>query len=639
MVTATATDALDERHGGVLELHNPLRRGPAAGARAVRRGGGCDVEPRPESLGVAGLIDTDQPTAGQQFDVEFYSVPECDAVATTDFLGTGEDFVTNERGIAGFAKEGLDDVDVGTAVIAVATRGDATSPRSNCVVADRSNTSWHNAHPLTSSDSEAGALRSSGQARWFKVPILPNSRVDVSLSNLPADYDIVVFSDIQQAYDRLQGTNVVPHVGPNLALTDLQREGAETQNDVFNTSPYDSSAWEPTNWDPNLNNPIASPSEWSPSEWSPSEWSASFFTPSEWSPSEWSPSEWSPSEWSPSEWSPSEWSPSEWSPSEWSDSQWSPSEWSSSNPADPRAFSSAQTASLLAVSAGPGTGDETLSVNTWNNTGHFYFRVQGKNGSFDADDAFSLAVERQGNQCENIDVQSSSPTALTGLGSPKTLILTDSAPARPEHARDAETVDVQLATLAARPGVQGVVVDVDADLTVRSLNEQADDARIQKLSLREEPRRRRDQAHRERVPEGVPVDPVPGGRRRRLGDPVLPLSGSRAPRNRADVPAAGGRQHDLAGEPQAELHPERRLHGLLDEHRTARQAAAGDRPLHREAGRDAGRDRGHARCVSRSRNLGRRADADVVAHDGLRLPHGRRRRDRRALRGRDRRTG
>ena len=52
-------------------------------------------------------------------------------------------------------------------------------------------------------DSDTGHLRTKGQARWFKVPILANSRVDVTLSGLPADYDLVVFSDIQQAYNRI----------------------------------------------------------------------------------------------------------------------------------------------------------------------------------------------------------------------------------------------------------------------------------------------------------------------------------------------------------------------------------------------------------------------------------------------------
>jgi CSLREA domain-containing protein len=412
----------------------------------------------PGTLGVAGLVDSGQPGAGQAFDLEFFSVPACDPVAPKTSLGVGPNFLTNEAGIAGFAKDGLTNVPIGTFVVATATRSGVVSALSNCVVADRNNTSWHTAFELTPTDTEQGALRALGEGRWFKVPILPNSRVEVSLTDLPADYDLVVFSDIQQAYDRLVGTNVDPAVGPNLAITDLQRAGAETQNDVFNTSQYDATSWEPTNWDPSLNTALFSPSQWSPSQWSPSQWSAT----------QWSPSQWSPSQWSPSQWSPSQWSPSQWSPSQWSPSQWSPSQWSSSNPNDPRAFSAAQTASLLAVSAGPGTGDENVAVNTWNNTGYFYFRVQGKNGAFDPGNQFSLSVTRQGSLCAGIVDQASTPVAPTGLGAPKTLVLTDS------RRLDLTTITPRLNTLVARPDVQGTVVNVDSDLTVRSLNQQAD---------------------------------------------------------------------------------------------------------------------------------------------------------------------
>ena len=76
--------------------------------------------------------------------------------------------------------------------------------------------------------------------------------------------------------------------------------------------------------------------------------------------------------------------------------QFSRDDWASFNPADPRAFSAAQTASLVAVSPGPGTGDETVAVNTWNNTGNFYVRVQGKNGSFDPERAFTIQADPTG---------------------------------------------------------------------------------------------------------------------------------------------------------------------------------------------------------------------------------------------------
>ncbi len=421
----------------------------------------------PGTLGVAGLVDSGEPQAGQLFDVQFYSAPSCDPIAPRTSLGVGDDFLTNQTGIAGFAKDGLTNVPIGTIVFATATRpGGPPSVISNCVVADFNNTSWHTARLLAPTDSQTGALRAAGEGRWFKVPVLPNSRVNVDISGLPADYDLIAFSDIQKAYEELVGTDVDPQIGPNLAVKDLERQGAQTQDDVFNTSQYDSSSWDPTNWDPNLNNAMFSASQWSASQWSASQWSAS----------QWSASQWSASQWSPSQWSASQWSASQWSASQWSASQWSPSQWSSSNPSDPRAFSGAQTASLLAVSAKPGTGDESVSVNTWNNTGDFYFRVQGKNGSFDPDSEFSISVSRQGSQCAGVvdQVVGSTPVAPSGLGTPKTLILTDSRRLDLNTVVGGSTLNSRLTTLKNRSDVGGVVVDVDADLTVRSLNAQAD---------------------------------------------------------------------------------------------------------------------------------------------------------------------
>ena len=63
--------------------------------------------------------------------------------------------------------------------------------------------------------------------------------------------------------------------GPNLALDDLNRAGAETPVDLFNTSQYNPSSWDPTNWKPDLNTNASSVPEFSPSECSPTECSAS----------------------------------------------------------------------------------------------------------------------------------------------------------------------------------------------------------------------------------------------------------------------------------------------------------------------------------------------------------------------------
>jgi hypothetical protein len=447
-----------------VSIHAVALQGPG--------GGGGEEPPAPvlfgavpfadgATLGVAGLWDAGfEPDGTIDFEVQFYSVPTCSPDATRTLLGSASDLETNGNGIGAFAIDGLTNVPPGTLVVATVTENETPSAISNCVVADRNNTSWPTAVSTTAS--ETGHLRTTSQARWFKVPILPNSRLDVRLTNVPADYDLVVFKDIEQKYDELVGGGP-PEQGPNLALDDLNRAGADTPVDVFNTSQYNRSSWDPTNWDPTLNNSVFSPSEWSPSEWSPSEWSATHF----------SPSEWSPSEWSPSEWSPSEWSPSEWSPSEWSDSQFSPDPWAQFNPGDPRAFTAAQTASVLAVSSTTGTADESVAVNTWNNTGNFYVRVQGKNGSFDPDTPFSLQVTRTGNVCSGVS-SDLLDDADPPVGTPghETLILWDDTPNRWPSGTSLTMLQGKLEDLADE--TDGVVVDVGADSVVAGLNGQAD---------------------------------------------------------------------------------------------------------------------------------------------------------------------
>ena len=437
-----------------VSIHAVALQGPG--------GGGGEVDPPVlfgavpnavgSTLGVAGVWDSGSPEPDQEFDISFYSVPSCTPSATKTLLGSRVGLLTNDGGIGAFALAGLTNVTPGTLVTATVEGSEI----SNCVVADLNNVSWPTALDLAPDPTVTGHLRSSGQARWFKVPILPNSRIDVNLSNLPADYDLVVFKDIQAKYNELIG-GAPANEGPNLAIDDLNRQGAETPVDLFNTSQYNPSSWDPTNWKPDLNTSVFSPTEYSPTEYSPTEYSASFTSPTEYSPTEYSPTEYSPTEYSPTEYSPTEYSPT----------QFSRADWATFNPADPRAFSAAQTASLVAISSVAGTGDESVSVNTWNNTGYFYFRVQGKNGSFNPSTPFSLGVSSQGNLCSGVADQLSSPS-IAGTGR-KTLILYD-----PSRLTLGATLPGKLTTFAQRPEVAGALVNVNDFPTVGSLNGQAD---------------------------------------------------------------------------------------------------------------------------------------------------------------------
>ena len=103
------------------------------------------------------------------------------------------------------------------------------------------------------------------QGRWFKVPVRreqPSRRSP--LANLPADYDLVVFSDIQAAYDASRRRGHVQRTDRTWRINDLTEQGAETPADDFNTSQYNPSSWDPTNWNPNLNASGLQPVAWSP---------------------------------------------------------------------------------------------------------------------------------------------------------------------------------------------------------------------------------------------------------------------------------------------------------------------------------------------------------------------------------------
>jgi hypothetical protein len=331
----------------------------------------------------------------------------------------------------------------------------ATAPTataaSACAVVGGENDSWPRAFPLAFQPAANGAttqdvIDSPGQSRWYAFDVQPGSRVTVSLTGLPANYDLALFKDISQAYTSLT------------SVGDLTQLSAEFAPSAFSPSAFSPSAFSPSAF---------SPDAYSPSAFSPSAFSSSVYSPSAFSPSAFSPSAFSPSAFSPSAFSPSAFSPSAFSPSAFSPSAFSPSAFS------PDDFASAQTRSLVAVSATPGTGDETVVADTWNNTGRYYVRVSGANGAFSTEGApFTVAVTRSATSCTGVVPLGSAPVSEPA-GHYRTLILTD--PSRlPGSAADKSTLQSKLAAFAARSEIRGAVVDLGGDSRVGSLNAQAD---------------------------------------------------------------------------------------------------------------------------------------------------------------------
>ncbi|MEO5885111.1 MAG: hypothetical protein ABIQ58_06310, partial [Candidatus Limnocylindrales bacterium] len=287
----------------------------------------------------------------------------------------------------------------------------ATSP---CVRTTADNDYWPKALTLPgASVATQDVVEIQGKARWYRFPIVPDQRITVTLSGLPADYDLAVFKDIAREFE----SQLVPADAAD--LTKLTAEFA--------------------------------PSVFSPSVFSPSVFSPSVFSPDAYAPSVFSPSVFSPSVFSPSVFSPSVFSPD----------------------AIAKAFSSAQTRSIIGVSATAGTGNETVVVNTWNNTGYFYVRVSGRGGAFDPNGLFTVDVQKSTSSCSGVtDTTLLSRGDVAGTDVIDTIVLTDSTRLALGDS-SAGTLRSKLNALIGRADVKGVLVDVGLDTRVNQLKVQA----------------------------------------------------------------------------------------------------------------------------------------------------------------------
>ena len=170
-----------------------------------------------------------------------------------------------------------------------------------------------------------------------------------------------------------------------------------------------------------------------------------------------------------------EYAPSVFSPSVFSPSVFSPSVFSAEEIA--QAFSSAQTRSIIGVSATPGTGDEFVVVNTWNNTGDFYVRVAGRGGAYSTSAQFRIDIAKGTSSCTAVTDRNLAARAAAPGSDRWTVILTDSSklPGLDVPLPGSTlTLRKKLEDFASRLDIKGVVVDVASDTRVSALRAQAD---------------------------------------------------------------------------------------------------------------------------------------------------------------------
>ena len=277
-------------------------------------------------------------------------------------------------------------------------------------------------------------LDQQGQSQWFRFTVQPDSKVLVTLTNLPVNYDLTLYKDIAQSFAELNSSQ------------DLVQLSAEFAPDTF------------------------SPDTFSPDTFSPDTFSPDTFSPDTFSPDTFSPDTFSPDTFSPDTFSPDTFSPDTFSPDTFS----------------PDTFSSAQTRSLIAASAHDGIQGEGILVNTWTKSGDFYLRVRGRNGVFDSDYPFHLQITMLTGSCSGIDpILPELDTDTIPADGYHTLIITN---LDQTEGTDAEKLTLQSKLAALMDDTDGWTVDVGdyTHVTTASAQAQSNPACVYGMNLQAE---------------------------------------------------------------------------------------------------------------------------------------------------------
>ncbi|MBK9232654.1 MAG: right-handed parallel beta-helix repeat-containing protein [Anaerolineae bacterium] len=406
---------------------------------------------------ISGRLDTQ---AEQTFTLEFFDNIACDASTYGEGgLSLGATTVSTDLSDSvAFSMTAPLAVPLNHFITATATDSNGnTSEFGPCQAVGPNNVTWPLAYrlPLSAPPApDASTLQGEidqylsrpGQSRWYKIRVTPQSKLTVTLTDLPANYDLTLFKDIAQVYQALN---------PPASLTDLAQLGAEFAPDAFSPDVYSPDVYSPDVYSPDMYSPdVYSPDVYSPDVYSPDVYSPDVYSPDVYSPDVYSPDVYSPDVYSPDVYSPDVYSPDVYSP-------------------DADAYASAQVRSVIAVAGFEGTASEGISINTWDNSSDFYIRVRGRNGAFSPTQAFHLEVTLLSDVCDGV-TSDLPPSSLTATAANfQTLILTDRArlaasdPLTP-------TLRARLLTLAARPEVSAEIINVDADARVAAANAQAD---------------------------------------------------------------------------------------------------------------------------------------------------------------------
>ncbi|MEX0325856.1 MAG: immunoglobulin-like domain-containing protein [Puniceicoccaceae bacterium] len=325
------------------------------------------------------------------------------------------------------------------------------------------------------------------QSRWYKFTVTPGSRVTVILSGLPANYDMVVYRDIQSEFDRIldlftNGTS---------EEKELSLLGAEFAPESFIPESFIAESFSPESFLPESFIPESFipesflPESFIPESFIPESFLPESFIPESFIADAYSPESFIPESFLPADFNPESFIPESFIPESFIPESFIPESFIGQD-FTPESFIAAQLSSMIAFSAFPGVASEGVSINTYNTSGEYYVRVRGANGAFDGENPFTLSVfieeevcgPREGDEQNYPGVQG--PESFQGSqpvgqsGNFETLIFWDSA-RTPGSTEDITTLDGWLSNFAGRPEVNGAVIDLAFQDRVVDANIQADD--------------------------------------------------------------------------------------------------------------------------------------------------------------------
>jgi hypothetical protein len=312
------------------------------------------------------------------------------------------------------------------------------------------------------------------QSRWYKFNVLPGSRVTIILSEVPANYDIVVYRDIQAEFERLLALfNSTDPEEQELSLL-----GAEFAPESFTPESFIAESFSPENYSPES----FIPESFIPESFIPESFIPESFIPESFIPESFIPESFIADSYSPESFIPESFIPESFIPESFIPESFIPESFIGEN-FTPESFIAAQLSSMIAYSAFPGVVSEGVSINTYTLEGDFYVRVRGANGVYDGENPFTISVFIEEDICGDPDGEG----PLTGVQGPEsfpdvdpvgepgnyqTVILWDSA-RTPGTVEELEALEAKLEEFA--PEVAGAVIDLALEDRVLAANIQADD--------------------------------------------------------------------------------------------------------------------------------------------------------------------